>query len=200
MWPYQLLMNADINQLISPILCFTRTSFPCLQKSFFAAKKLAKASPSRPTGMKLHRGSQDSGRRLFCCSVWFPYLAIQLYVILSILWTYIMLFLFHHSAGWHHFHLLLDNIKLKWWYKPPSLVWNIGDPATLHVGDVINVQYSLRNQTIFTDWKKFLFPFFFLPSYNRFSWINLKDINQSDGNSLWLIKVEEWYASCTNML
>ncbi|XP_059433405.1 ras-related protein RHN1-like [Corylus avellana] len=33
------------------------------------AKKLAKASPSRPTGMKLHRGSQDGGRRLFCCSV-----------------------------------------------------------------------------------------------------------------------------------
>lgn len=34
------------------------------------AKRLAKSIPSRPTGMKLHRGSRDSGRRsiLFCCS------------------------------------------------------------------------------------------------------------------------------------
>ncbi|KAF3957079.1 hypothetical protein CMV_017864, partial [Castanea mollissima] len=32
------------------------------------AKRLAKASPSRPTGMKLHSRSQESGRRLFCCS------------------------------------------------------------------------------------------------------------------------------------
>ncbi|KAK7833183.1 ras-related protein rhn1 [Quercus suber] len=29
------------------------------------AKRLAKASPSRPTGMKLHSRSQESGRRLF---------------------------------------------------------------------------------------------------------------------------------------
>ncbi|KAK4604201.1 hypothetical protein RGQ29_012632 [Quercus rubra] len=32
------------------------------------AKRLAKASPSRQTGMKLHSRSQESGRRLFCCS------------------------------------------------------------------------------------------------------------------------------------
>ncbi|OUZ99930.1 Small GTPase superfamily [Macleaya cordata] len=32
------------------------------------AKRLAKASPSRPTGMKLHNGTQEGGRRLFCCS------------------------------------------------------------------------------------------------------------------------------------
>ncbi|KAL6984810.1 Complex III subunit 3 [Sarracenia purpurea var. burkii] len=32
------------------------------------AKILAKASPSRPTGMKLHRRSQEWGRRGFCCS------------------------------------------------------------------------------------------------------------------------------------
>ncbi|PSS15604.1 Ras-related protein [Actinidia chinensis var. chinensis] len=32
------------------------------------AKKLEKASPSRPGGMKLHRRSQEGGRRVFCCS------------------------------------------------------------------------------------------------------------------------------------
>ncbi|XVF34817.1 hypothetical protein REPUB_Repub18cG0091200 [Reevesia pubescens] len=32
------------------------------------AKRLAKAAPSRPTGMKLHSRPQQSGRRLFCCS------------------------------------------------------------------------------------------------------------------------------------
>ncbi|XP_062090764.1 ras-related protein RHN1-like [Humulus lupulus] len=33
------------------------------------AKRLAKSSPTRPSGMKLHRGSRERGRRLFCCSV-----------------------------------------------------------------------------------------------------------------------------------
>ncbi|PON58633.1 Small GTP-binding domain containing protein [Parasponia andersonii] len=33
------------------------------------AKRLVKSIPSRPTGMKLHRGTRESGRRLFCCSV-----------------------------------------------------------------------------------------------------------------------------------
>ncbi|EXB37023.1 Ras-related protein Rab5 [Morus notabilis] len=33
------------------------------------AKRLAKSIPSRPTGMKLDRGSRESGRRLFCCTV-----------------------------------------------------------------------------------------------------------------------------------
>ncbi|XP_060668685.1 ras-related protein RHN1 isoform X2 [Ziziphus jujuba] len=33
------------------------------------AKRLAKASPSRQTGMKLHRRSQESRRGIFCCSV-----------------------------------------------------------------------------------------------------------------------------------
>ncbi|KAF5748598.1 Ras-related small GTP-binding family protein [Tripterygium wilfordii] len=32
------------------------------------AKRLAKAAPSRPTGMKLHSRPQESGRRFFCCS------------------------------------------------------------------------------------------------------------------------------------
>ncbi|CAL5400307.1 unnamed protein product [Camellia sinensis] len=32
------------------------------------AKRLAKASPSRPAGMKLHNRSQEAGRREFCCS------------------------------------------------------------------------------------------------------------------------------------
>ncbi|KAF5482044.1 hypothetical protein F2P56_002643 [Juglans regia] len=32
------------------------------------AKRLAKANPSRTTGMKLQGRSQESGRRLFCCS------------------------------------------------------------------------------------------------------------------------------------
>ncbi|THF98603.1 hypothetical protein TEA_011275 [Camellia sinensis var. sinensis] len=32
------------------------------------AKRLAKASPSRPAGMKLHNRSQEAGRRAFCCS------------------------------------------------------------------------------------------------------------------------------------
>ncbi|TYI21962.1 hypothetical protein ES332_A06G074200v1 [Gossypium tomentosum] len=32
------------------------------------AKKLAKAAPSRPTGMKLHSRPQEMGRRFFCCS------------------------------------------------------------------------------------------------------------------------------------
>ncbi|XP_058206750.1 ras-related protein RHN1-like isoform X2 [Rhododendron vialii] len=32
------------------------------------AKRLAKAAPPRPTGMKLHRRSQEGGRRVFCCS------------------------------------------------------------------------------------------------------------------------------------
>lgn len=32
------------------------------------AKKLAKASPSRPTGIKLHSRSQQNSRRMFCCS------------------------------------------------------------------------------------------------------------------------------------
>ncbi|GMI81248.1 ARABIDOPSIS RAB HOMOLOG F2A, RAB homolog 1, RAB HOMOLOG F2A [Hibiscus trionum] len=32
------------------------------------AKRLAKAAPSRMTGMKLHVRPQESGRRLFCCS------------------------------------------------------------------------------------------------------------------------------------
>ncbi|KAF9617668.1 hypothetical protein IFM89_037902 [Coptis chinensis] len=32
------------------------------------AKRLAKASPSRPTGMNLHNEMQGSQRRLFCCS------------------------------------------------------------------------------------------------------------------------------------
>ncbi|KAK3041656.1 hypothetical protein RJ639_001466 [Escallonia herrerae] len=32
------------------------------------AKRVAKAVPLRPGGMKLHRRSQDRGRRLFCCS------------------------------------------------------------------------------------------------------------------------------------
>ncbi|XP_057506041.1 ras-related protein RHN1-like isoform X2 [Actinidia eriantha] len=32
------------------------------------AKRLEKASPSRPGGMKLHRRSQEGGRRVFCCS------------------------------------------------------------------------------------------------------------------------------------
>ncbi|XP_028055251.1 ras-related protein RHN1-like isoform X2 [Camellia sinensis] len=32
------------------------------------AKRLAKAAPSRPGGMKLHSRSQERGRRGFCCS------------------------------------------------------------------------------------------------------------------------------------
>ncbi|KAL5768857.1 hypothetical protein ACOSP7_015403 [Xanthoceras sorbifolium] len=32
------------------------------------AKRLAKANPSRQTGMKLHPGRQEGGRRGFCCS------------------------------------------------------------------------------------------------------------------------------------
>uniref|UniRef100_A0A5B7AQF5 Putative ras-related protein RHN1 n=1 Tax=Davidia involucrata TaxID=16924 RepID=A0A5B7AQF5_DAVIN len=32
------------------------------------AKRLAKAAPSRPAGMKLHNASQERGRGLFCCS------------------------------------------------------------------------------------------------------------------------------------
>ncbi|KAJ7969623.1 Ras-related protein [Quillaja saponaria] len=32
------------------------------------AKRLEKANPSRRTGMKLHSRSQETGRRLFCCS------------------------------------------------------------------------------------------------------------------------------------
>ncbi|XP_038695336.1 ras-related protein Rab5-like isoform X2 [Tripterygium wilfordii] len=32
------------------------------------AKRLAKATPSRPTGMRLHSRPQNSGRRFFCCS------------------------------------------------------------------------------------------------------------------------------------
>uniref|UniRef100_A0A5B7AU54 Putative ras-related protein RHN1 n=1 Tax=Davidia involucrata TaxID=16924 RepID=A0A5B7AU54_DAVIN len=32
------------------------------------AKRLVKAAPARPGGMKLHRTSQERGRRLFCCS------------------------------------------------------------------------------------------------------------------------------------
>ncbi|PSS01872.1 Ras-related protein [Actinidia chinensis var. chinensis] len=32
------------------------------------AKRLEKVSPSRPGGMKLHRRSQEGGRRVFCCS------------------------------------------------------------------------------------------------------------------------------------
>ncbi|KAB2079759.1 Ras-related RHN1 [Gossypium arboreum] len=32
------------------------------------AKRLAKAAPSRTSGMKLHSRRQESGRRLFCCS------------------------------------------------------------------------------------------------------------------------------------
>ncbi|KAE8714150.1 Ras-related protein RHN1 [Hibiscus syriacus] len=32
------------------------------------AKRLAKATPSRTTGIKLHIQPQESGRRLFCCS------------------------------------------------------------------------------------------------------------------------------------
>ncbi|KAK9268622.1 hypothetical protein L1049_000379 [Liquidambar formosana] len=36
---------------------------------FEIAKRLAKACPSRPTGMKLHSRSQERGRRVFCCSV-----------------------------------------------------------------------------------------------------------------------------------
>ena len=37
---------------------------------FFAAKRLAKAVPSRTAGMKLHSKSQERGRKLFCCSGW----------------------------------------------------------------------------------------------------------------------------------
>ncbi|PON94550.1 Small GTP-binding domain containing protein [Trema orientale] len=33
------------------------------------AKRLVKSIPSRPTGMKLHGGARESGRRMFCCSV-----------------------------------------------------------------------------------------------------------------------------------
>uniref|UniRef100_A0A5B7BQM8 Putative ras-related protein RHN1 n=1 Tax=Davidia involucrata TaxID=16924 RepID=A0A5B7BQM8_DAVIN len=36
--------------------------------SIFSAKRLVKAAPARPGGMKLHRTSQERGRRLFCCS------------------------------------------------------------------------------------------------------------------------------------
>ncbi|KAJ9183971.1 hypothetical protein P3X46_007763 [Hevea brasiliensis] len=32
------------------------------------AKKLVKAAPLRPTGMKLHTRQQESGRRMLCCS------------------------------------------------------------------------------------------------------------------------------------
>ncbi|KAM7275318.1 hypothetical protein ACFE04_017184 [Oxalis oulophora] len=32
------------------------------------AKKVAKAAPSRPTGMRLHTRQQDTQRRMFCCS------------------------------------------------------------------------------------------------------------------------------------
>ncbi|KAL4301881.1 hypothetical protein GQ457_10G000430 [Hibiscus cannabinus] len=32
------------------------------------AKRLVKAAPSRPTGMKLHNRPRESGGRLFCCS------------------------------------------------------------------------------------------------------------------------------------
>ncbi|KAL5572676.1 hypothetical protein UlMin_022273 [Ulmus minor] len=33
------------------------------------AKRLAKSIPSRPTGMRLHRRTRESGRGLFCCNV-----------------------------------------------------------------------------------------------------------------------------------
>ena len=67
--PCQLTIYDDINQLLSPILSFTQKFVSMLiEKLFFAAKRLAKASPSRQTGMKLHSRSQESGRRLFCCS------------------------------------------------------------------------------------------------------------------------------------
>ncbi|GAB2225280.1 hypothetical protein Droror1_Dr00006071 [Drosera rotundifolia] len=35
---------------------------------FEIAKKLVRNAPSRPSGIKLQNGSQEGGRRLFCCS------------------------------------------------------------------------------------------------------------------------------------
>lgn len=52
----------------------SRIFFTMLMKaSLFAGKKLAKASPSRPTGIKLHSRSQQNSRRMFCCSWWCQY-------------------------------------------------------------------------------------------------------------------------------
>ena len=129
--PCQLTIYDDINQLLSPILSFTQKFVSMLiEKLFFAAKRLAKASPSRQTGMKLHSRSQESGRRLFCCSGWYPYLLfICMYYLqcYELIVCFISLACFHHSLGSLHF------LAIDWKYAV-----NLGDLATLPFGDVIS--------------------------------------------------------------
>lgn len=112
--PCQLTMYDDINQLSSPILSFTQKFFSMLiETSFFAAKRLAKASPSRPTGMKLHSRSQESGRRLFCCSGWYPYL---LYNCMYYLQCYELIVCFISIAWFHHSMGSLNFLAINWKY------------------------------------------------------------------------------------